>query len=662
MSDAQRYAQAAGGRTGASNQAERPAAQQDAPKKSAPKQPKQPRQDRGGMPMAARVAIIVGALVVIAVVGVCGYGYSLKNSDTIFPNVYIAGVNVGGLKRDAAVTAVEGAVNTSYASDTLTVVLPDRELKLDPEVTNVALNPEEAVDAAMAYGRDGGPLKAIQIYRASKSTEHSIDLESSLNLDTDYIRQLIDKTAKDAKKDFTESTVSVEEDESGKARKIEVKVGSPAVSLDADALYEAVLQRFRDNDFSDLKFDYDTTPCAAIDLQEYYDKFATEMKDAYYDEETHELVKEEVGYGFDLPYYTQQIAMAEPGSTVTIELEEMEPEVTLEELEKKYFSYTLSKYDSWHVNNASRTNNLDLACKAIDGTILNPGEEFSFNKIVGERTSAKGYLPAIVYLDGGVSEAEVGGGICQVASTIYECVLYANLKVTERAPHMFEVTYVDPGQDATIYWGSLDFKFQNSTNYPIRVDASVSGGYVHIKLVGTEEEKDYDHISMTSETISVNNWKTVGVLDKNAKASEAFGITFTGETINGTDGNTYKLAKSADGTMYKCGGGAFVTPYTGKSVKVYRNFVDANNKVLRSETIGTSTYDKRDERYLVSRYDETTDNADYVNPDDPTQDPDYDPRLDPNSPYYDPTYDPDAGDGDTDPNPDPWDPWGGGWN
>ena len=88
-------------------------------------------------------------MALLAVLGVCTYGFILKGSDTIFPNVYVAGVNVGGLKRSAAVTAVEGAVNQSYASDTLRVVLPDRTLELDPEITNVALNADEAVDEAM---------------------------------------------------------------------------------------------------------------------------------------------------------------------------------------------------------------------------------------------------------------------------------------------------------------------------------------------------------------------------------------------------------------------------------------------------------------------------------------------------------------------------------
>ena len=91
----------------------------------------------------------------------CTYGFILKGSDTIFPNVYVAGVNVGGLKRDAAINAVTLAVEQETATDTLTVVLPDRTIDFTPEITNVALNPDEAADAAMNYGRDGGPIKAL---------------------------------------------------------------------------------------------------------------------------------------------------------------------------------------------------------------------------------------------------------------------------------------------------------------------------------------------------------------------------------------------------------------------------------------------------------------------------------------------------------------------
>lgn len=143
----------------------------------------------------------------------------------------------------------------------------------------------------------------------------------------------------------------------------------------------------------------------------------------------------------------------------------------------------LGRYDSYHTNIYARTTNLILACKAIDGTVLQPGETFSFNKIVGERTAAKGYREATIYVSG-ETEPALGGGVCQVASTIYMAALLADLQIVERYPHMFPVTYVPPGMDATIYWGSLDFRFKNTSGSPLGIRASVSGGQVHIKLIG----------------------------------------------------------------------------------------------------------------------------------------------------------------------------------
>ena len=128
--------------------------------------------------------MIAGCIVLLAVLGVCTYGFILKGSDTIFPNVYVAGVNVGGLKRDAAINAVTLAVEQETATDTLTVVLPDRTIDFTPEITNVALNPDEAADAAMNYGRDGGPVKALITYERAKKTRQDISLESGTNLGT----------------------------------------------------------------------------------------------------------------------------------------------------------------------------------------------------------------------------------------------------------------------------------------------------------------------------------------------------------------------------------------------------------------------------------------------------------------------------------------------
>ena len=578
-----------------------------------PKPAKEPRQGSGKKGLV--IALAVAAIVVL---GVCSYGFVLKNQDAIYPNVYVAGVNVGGLKRDAAVSAVSEAVEKRYASDTLNVVLPDRTLSLTPEVTQVALNPDQAIDEAMRYGRSGGPISAVINHLRAGSSEYTVDLDSSLNLDTEYIRTLVDQTAHECASDKIDPIVKVNED----AGTITITAGSPAISLDADKLYDAVIARFASGDFSDLDFDYDTVPCESVDLQQYYDKYCKEMTDAYYDEEKKELVAEVNGYGFDLPYYTQQLAMAKAGDVITIQMEDLVPEVTLESLKKTYFADVLASYDSPHTNLPARTKNLELACKAIDGTILNPGDEFSFNKIVGERTKEKGYQAAIVYTDGGKSEAQEGGGICQVASTIYTCTLLADLEVTERSPHMYLVTYVEPGMDATIYWPSLDYKFKNSTDMPLRIDASVSGGYVHIKLVGTKQEHDYDHIKLRGVYASSTAWKTVAEVD--GKKVE---ITIAKGAGVDANGNAIDLAVDASGNKYVLGS---ITEgeYTGYTINAYRDFIAADGSTMRSELLHTDQFKHRDRCYSATPYTEPElpEEPDPSDPDyDPTQDPDYEP-------------------------------------
>ena len=553
-----------------------------------------PKKSGGGK----KTGIILGCVVLVAVLCVCAYGMVLKGRDTIYPNVYIAGINVGGLKRDAAVAAVQDAVDQHYSSDTLTVTLPDRSLSFTPEITQVALNAEEAVDQAMQYGRSGGPISALVTYSRAQKNEYNVDLESSMNLDTEYIRSLIDQTARDVESDRIDPIVSFDED----AGVITVTAGSPAIHLDADALYDAVMQRFTDGNFSDLSFDYDTTPCDPVDLQSYYDKYCTETVDAYYDEEEKKLVPEQAGYGFDLAYYTQQIAMAQPGEVITIQLEEREPEVTLKTLEAEYFSDVLGQCDSIHTNDANRTTNLELACKAIDGTILNPGEEFSFNGVVGERTKEKGYKPAIVYASGGKSEESEGGGVCQVASTIYTACLLADLQITERQPHMYIVSYVEAGMDATVYWGSIDYKFKNNTEKPIRIDASVSGGYVHIKLMGTTPERDWDHIELSHKTINTKAYKTV-IEEAGKTEDQKTEITIVKGGGVDANGNAIDIAVDAQGNKYVLGkrvNGA----YTGYTVEAYRKYVKADGTVLKEEFLHRDTYNYRNISYEVTPYEE----------------------------------------------------------
>ena len=144
---------------------------------------------------------------------------------------------------------------------------------------------------------------------------------------------------------------------------------------------------------------------------------------------------------------------------------------------------------SYSASNANRTTNLNIACKTITGTVVKPGETFSFNNKLGKRTSDKGYKPATIFTGGSGTAQELGGGICQVASTMFNTALLANVTIKERYPHSQKVSYVPLGRDAGIYYGSKDFRFTNNTKYNIKIKSWISGGTLTVQFLTTEQVK-----------------------------------------------------------------------------------------------------------------------------------------------------------------------------
>lgn len=502
----------------------------------------------------------VAALALLVFLSLLIWGVTLKNGRTVFPNVCVSGVNIGGMEQEEAAEALESALSTTHATRTLTVQLPDRKLVFDPEMANSPLDTAAMVDAAMAYGRDGGPFTVLRTYIQCKNSAYILDLGDFLQVDTEYIRELIDKTAADVQRDMVQSEITMDEENA----LITIHLGYTGRSLDADGLYDTVLAAYNSGDLSDITYSYQVIPYDIVDLQSYYSEYCSPPQDAYYDEDTRSLVEEVVGYGFDLMAANQQLALAAEGSTIEIPLEVMTPAVTLATLKSSYFSDVLASASSPVTNDSNRTENLRLACEAIDGTVLNPGEVFSFNSTVGERTKEKGYKPGIIFAGDGASEAEIGGGVCQVASTIYYCTLMADFETVERAPHMYTVSYVPAGCDATIYWGALDFKFKNTNSTPIMINASVSGGQVNISLVGTMEH-DYT-VTITSECIAEIPYEEI-------------------ETLDETKEPGYRQLK--------------VSPYYGYTYWTYKNYYDLDKNFLRKEKCAISEYDKRDAEYIV---------------------------------------------------------------
>ncbi len=175
------------------------------------------------------------------------------------------------------------------------------------------------------------------------------------------------------------------------------------------------------------------------------------------------------------------VAKKDFDASITAAVNTLQPELSENTAREKY--KTIATFTTKTTANSKRNTNVKLACQAVNGTVLHPGEEFSFNGVVGQRTEAKGYKPAGAYSNGEVVE-EIGGGVCQVSSTLYNAVLKAGLKTTTRRSHTFEPSYVTPGTDATISWGGPDYKFVNNSSTSIGIRASYSDRTCTVSIYG----------------------------------------------------------------------------------------------------------------------------------------------------------------------------------
>jgi len=433
---------------------------------------------------AAVVILIVAAVIMAGVVAAAAaYMYTIVTSDEIYPNVYIAGINVGGMTKEEALAALDSKIDTLYGADDIVVQLPDREKVFTPEIVGASLSSDEAVTGAWEFGRAGTPFQQVGAYLDAMRKKVAYTVNAGLSIDETSIRNYIAEIAAETHVDMKETTVLVKREEN----KIMVLTGVTGLDIDQSALYNAIASSILNHNFEPISIDYLVTPYPVQNLDSIYNDVYVAVKDAYYDNVSHEIVAEQVGYGFDLTAANQQIAMAADEQQLIVTMSYEQPEVTKADLEAIYFTDVLASFQTGSLGGANRVNNITLACAALNGKVLSPGEVFSYNGTVGQRTAEKGYKAAGAYV-GGKSVSELGGGICQVSSTLYYCTLLANLEIVSRTCHMFTVGYVPLGMDATVSWPNPDFQFRNNTEYPIRIEAKVESGLCKISLIGTKTD------------------------------------------------------------------------------------------------------------------------------------------------------------------------------
>lgn len=272
-----------------------------------------------------------------------------------------------------------------------------------------------------------------------------------------------------------------------------ITTGSTGAGIKRDSLKKLILEGLQDNSYSTTKYEIPTyvTYPESLNIDNIYNEVHEDVANAYFTTNPYAIYAENIGVDFNVDEVKQTVTEVGTNTEYRFKLNYTMPEVTVDSLGMEAFPNLLGTYSTNYVNNANRTTNLRLASDKINGVVLMPGDTFSFNSIVGPRTEEKGYKSAAIYSDGMVVDG-VGGGICQIVTTLYNAAVKANMNITVRRNHTFVPSYSQPGFDATVVYGSQDFKFVNSREYPVKIVSSVSGGVATVSIYGLATNNEYD--------------------------------------------------------------------------------------------------------------------------------------------------------------------------
>ncbi|MBO5556773.1 MAG: VanW family protein [Oscillospiraceae bacterium] len=434
-----------------------------------------------------RIVLIVLLLLVLALGGAAVWaGYKVTRSERNFPNLYLDGIPVGGLTREETLQALKDAGWEENTRLPLQVTLPaDIAFSVDMLESGAMQPLEAAAENAFAYGHSGNWLKNLIRYGRCLLEQNDLT-RAAIRLDEEYIRRLAHSGVSDflAKTEDKGYTVDREKAE------LTMMKSAGKMLLDEDKLCglirDALLSGQKTLAFNEIQVDL-TPP----DFDAMYAELAVEPRDAYFEEGTFQVIDEVIGCSFDVKQARELWDQAMPTETVTIPLTITVPEHSGEELRSLLYRDRLgTQTTSYGGSSGNRCNNIRLAAERINGIILLPDEVFSYNGTVGQRTKENGFLEAGAYADGEVVQ-EVGGGICQVSSTLYCAVMYANLKTVQRTSHYFPVGYLPWGQDATVSWPNVDFRFRNDREYPVKIVAWANDedGMLTVEIWGTALEE-----------------------------------------------------------------------------------------------------------------------------------------------------------------------------
>ncbi len=456
----------------------------------------------------ATLGIVLICFFIILFALFLGITVYISSTDKIITGIYIKGVEVSGLTKDQAIEKVNTEFNKVLPKN-LTVFHNEFETQLSLEDLGANFNIEEAVNRAYNIGRDGNIFSNMGTIIKNLVKVQDLDLNVSLN--NEQCSTILNDISTKLPDTVVQSSYYVE------GKKLIITRGKTGNVVDIDPSIETIKNKIQDLSYASNKIELVTVSKDpdAIDIDKIHNEIYKEPVDAYYTTDPYVVYPHENGVDFNISIDEAKAMLNEVKDEYEIPLKYTSPNVTTNMIGKEAFPDTLGSFTTnYNARDTDRTTNLRLAAEKINGTVLMPGETFSYNTVVGERTIAAGYKEAAMYQNGEVVDG-LGGGICQISTTLYNAVLYANLEIVERRNHQFVPSYCNAGRDATVVYGSIDFRFKNTRNYPVKILCTVSGGVAKCEIYGLKENPDYDVeitsqvTSRTSTSIKSETYKTV---------------------------------------------------------------------------------------------------------------------------------------------------------
>ena len=444
------------------------------------------------------LTVLLLLILVILVVIIFSTIFSLMNANNknIIQGVYINNIDVSNLSENEAMEILEQKLNDNE-KNYIIVKYNNYTRNIKLQDINGKFNIKDAVNNAYNIGKDKDIIQ--NNYKILSTMIFKNKIEANFTYDEELLQKMIDEISLEIPGMAINSSYIIDGDN------LIIKNSTEGLQIQESTFTKDLIKAFS----SDTKeFEIKTEQCnrKEIDIEKIYKEVYKKPINAYYTTNPYEIHKEESGVDFAITLQEAKNILSENKEEYIIPLKKIQPQIKVSDLDANAFPDLLSTFTTkYGTGDVNRNINIALAAKSINSVVLMPGETFSYNDLIGECSTKTGYKAATIYMNGELSTG-IGGGICQVSTTLYNTVLRANLEIVERRNHSLGVTYVPSGQDAMVSIGTQDFKFKNNREYPIKVVAYVGTGSVTCQIYGLKQDTEYE-VKLYSRTISKTDKK-----------------------------------------------------------------------------------------------------------------------------------------------------------